>query len=41
VGELYAQLQKPIGDPWTVAIGNPTGQHLGSGHHNARARTHR
>ncbi len=25
VGEFNSQLEEPIGDPWTIAIGNPTG----------------
>ena len=41
VGELDAQLEKPVGEPRAVAVGNPTGQDLGSGDDNARACAHR
>jgi hypothetical protein len=41
VGEFDSQLKKPVRDPWTVAVGNPAGQYLGSGDDNARACAHR
>ena len=41
VGELDAQLEKPVGEPWAVAVGDPPGQDLGSGDDNARACAHR
>ena len=40
VRQFDTQLEQSVGDPRTVAIGHPSGEDFGSGHHDARARTH-
>ncbi len=40
VRQFDTQLEQPVGDPRTVAIGHPSGEDFGSRHHDARARTH-
>ena len=40
VSELDAQLEKAVGEPRSVGVGNPSGQNFGSGDDNARACTH-
>ena len=41
VREFDAELQQPIGQPGTVAVGDPAGQNLGAGDDDSRACAHR
>ena len=41
VGEFDAEFQQAVGDPWAVAVLNPSRQHFGTGDYNSRAHAHR
>jgi len=40
VGKLDAEFEKPIGDPGTVAVGDPSGEDLSTGDQDCGARAH-